>query len=118
MKAVERKLKKSHLAIIWLLVISLLLAAAYVTVIVIANRRASTGSSSAGTTITPIEGEGIYLNQLIAYPSVEESQITFIEIENKNGKFGVSRYPNDLGNYRMADVIGDMVGKIFERAEI
>ncbi len=27
-------------------------------------------------------------------------------------------HPNDLGNFRMADVIGDMVGKIFERAEI
>ena len=112
MKAVERKLKKSHLAIIWLLVISLLLAAAYVAVIVIANRRAGTGSSSAGNTITPIEGEGIYLNQLVAYPSIEEGQITFIEIENKNGKFGVSRYPNDLGNFLFHYYVDGQEGSI------
>ena len=99
MKAVERKLKKSHLAIIWLLVISLLLAAAYVAVIVIATKRQGSGSGSGGTTLTPIEGEGTYLNQIVAYPTIEESQITFIEIENKNGRFGVSRYPNDLGNF-------------------
>ena len=99
MKAVERKLNKTQLAIVWLLVISLLLAAAYVTVIVIANRKAGSGSSSNGTTLTPLEGESTYLNQLIAYPSVEEGNITFIELENKNGKFGVSRYPDDLGNF-------------------
>ena len=99
MKAVERKLKKSHLAIIWLLVISLLLAAAYVAVIVIATKRAGSSSSSGGSTLNPIEGEGTYLNQLVAYPTIEEAQITFIEIENKNGRFGVSRYPNDLGNF-------------------
>ena len=99
MKAVERKLNKTQLAIIWLLVISLLLAAAYVTVIVIVNKRAFGGTSSGTSNLTPLPGESTYLNQLIAYPTVEEGNITFIEVENKNGKFGVSRYPNDLGNF-------------------
>ena len=99
MKVVERKLNKTQLAIIWLLVISLLLAAAYVTVIVIVNKKATGGTSSGSTNLTPLPGESTYLNQLIAYPTIEESNITFIELENKNGRFGVSRYPNDLGNF-------------------
>ena len=99
MKAVERKLNKAQLAIIWLLIISLVLAIAYVGVIVAVNKLANKGQSSGGTTLTPLPGESTYLNQLIAYPTVEEGNITFIEIENKHGRFGVSRYPNDLGNF-------------------
>lgn len=99
MKAVERKINKAQLAIIWLLVISLLLAAAYVTVIVVVNKRAGNGMAQGAPAPKPLEGESTYLNQLIAYPSIEEAEITFIEIENKKGKFGVSRYPNDLGSF-------------------
>lgn len=112
MKAVERKLNKAQLAIIWLLVISLLLAAAYATVIIIVNKKAPSGSGSAKPTLTPLEGESTYLNQLIAYPSVEEGNITFIEMSNKNGRFGVSRYPDDLGNFLFHYYIDGQEGAI------
>ena len=46
-----------------------------------------------------LEGEGTYLNQMVAYPAIQESQMLFIEISNKTGRFGVSRYPNDRGNF-------------------
>ena len=112
MKAVERKLNKAQLAIIWLLVVSLLLAAAYATVIIIVNKKAPSGSGSAKPTLTPLEGESTYLNQLIAYPSVEEGNITFIEMSNKNGRFGVSRYPDDLGNFLFHYYIDGQEGAI------
>ena len=113
MKIVERKLNKAQLAIIWLLVASILLAAAYATVIVIANKRAqnSTGSS-AKPALTPMEGESLYLNQLVAYPTVQEGEITFIQIKNDYGTFGVSRYPNDLGNFLFHYYIDGQEGAI------
>lgn len=112
MKAVERKLNKAQLAIIWLLIISLVLAIAYVGVIVAVNKLANKGSSSGRPTLTPLPGESTYLNQLIAYPTVEEGNITFIEIENKKGRFGVSRYPNDLGNFLFHYYIDGQEGAI------
>ena len=100
MKAVERKkLNKAQLAIVWLLVISILFAAAYVTVIVIVNKRSTSGSNTTTPAITPLPGEGLYLNQLIAYPYIEEGNITFIEINGEKGRFGVSRYPDDRGHF-------------------
>ena len=114
MKAVERKLNKTQLAIIWLLVISLLLAAAYVTVILVAGKLAS-GAGSSTEPPTPLDGEAVYLNQLVAYPMVEETQMTFIEIENEKGKFGVSRYPDDLGyflfHYYLKDENGEYINE-------
>ena len=100
MKAVERKLNKAQLVTIWLLILSLVFAAAYVTLILVARKLASENTGS-GSTNTPeiMEGEGTYLNQLIAYPSIEESQITFLEVKNSKGKFGLSRYPDDLSSF-------------------
>ncbi len=98
MKAVERKLNKAQLATIWLLIISVLLAAAYVTVTVVIKKLQSDQSGSSGsTTLDLIEGESIYLGQRVAYPAISESQILFVDIEGENGKFGVSRYPDDQG---------------------
>ena len=100
MKAVERKLNKAQLVTIWLLILSLVFAAAYVTLILVARKLASENTGSSGTTTPEImEGEGTYLNQLIAYPSIEESQITFLEVKNSQGKFGLSRYPDDLSSF-------------------
>ena len=104
MKAVERKLNKAQLATIWLLVISLLLAAAYVTVIVIVNKIANDNQNSSGglTADDIIEGvEGTYLGQAIAYPALTEDQITNIEVSGPDNRFGISRYPNDLGSFRL-----------------
>ena len=100
MKAVERKLNKAQLVTIWLLIISLVLATAYITLILVARKLASSNSGSTGSNTPEImEGEGTYLNQLIAYPSIEEIQFTFLEVQNSKGKFGLSRYPDDLSSF-------------------
>ena len=100
MKAVERKLNKAQLATVWLLIISVLLTVAYVTVILVANYISSKNSGSNGIDLPkPMEGEDTYLNQLVAYPAIEESQITFLEVTNSKGKFGISRYPDDKGGF-------------------
>ena len=99
MKTVERKLNKRQLATVWLLIISVLLIAGYVVVMTVIKNRASNIANQNNVTLTPLEGEAVYLNQLVAYPPLEESQITFLEVSNKNGKFGVSRYPDDRGSF-------------------
>ena len=100
MKAVERKLNKAQVATIWLLIISVLLAAAWITVTVVVNKLASSqGNSSGSTKPETMEGESTYLNRLVAYPMIEEGQITYIEIKNKTGNFGLSRYPDDRGSF-------------------
>ena len=90
MKAVERKLNKAQKATVWLLIISLLLATCYVVFVVVIN---NLGNGNTPTTEKPdlIDGEATYLNQTVAYPNIKEEQMTFIEISNKDGKFGVSR---------------------------
>ena len=101
MKAVERKLNKAQLATIWLLIISLLLTGAYVISLVIVNKRAkeNTGSTTANAPLDIKDGEGVYLNTLIAYPRIKESEILFMEITGGGEKYGVSRYPDDNGSF-------------------
>ena len=99
MKAVERKLNKAQLATIWLLIISLFLVAAYITVIAVVNKLANNGGSQGSDKPEIMDGEGVYLNQPVAYPSIEEAEITFIEVKNPKGKFGLSRYPDDRGSF-------------------
>ena len=100
MKAVERKLNKAQIATIWLLIISVLLAAAWLTVSLVVKKLASGQGGSSGADKPEImEGESTYLNQLVAYPMIEEGEITYVEIKNKTGNFGLSRYPDDRGSF-------------------
>ena len=101
MKIVERKLNKAQIATIWLLIISVLLTAGIITAIAIANHLAKkqTNNSSGGNTLDIRPGESAYLNQRIAYPSIEEAEILFLEIENKSGRFGVSREEDETGDF-------------------
>jgi hypothetical protein len=99
-KAVERKLNKAQIATIWLLVISILLAAAWLTVSLVAKKLASGQGGQSGAGKPEImEGESTYLNQLVAYPMIEEGEITYVEVKNKTGNFGLSRYPDDRGSF-------------------
>ena len=101
MKVVERKLNKAQIATIWLLIISVLLTAGIITVVAIANYQAAnqTSKPSTGGKLDLKDGESTYLNQRVVYPAIEESQILFLEINNKDGKFGVSRYPDEKGKF-------------------
>jgi hypothetical protein len=100
-KVVERKLNKAQIATIWLLIISVLLTAGIITVVAIANyqKKNQTGTSSGGSSLDLKPGESTYLNQRVVYPSIEESEILFLEISNSDGKFGVSRYPDENGSF-------------------
>ena len=101
MKAVERKLNKAQIATIWLLIISVLLTAGIITVVAIANYKAKNQAStpSTGADLDLKDGESSYLNQRVVYEPIEESEILFLEISNKDDKFGVSRYPDDKGDF-------------------
>ena len=99
MKTVERKLNKAQIATICLLIISIVLTCAYFTVIAIANKLAEGSQGPSGTLPEIMEGEGTYLNQPVAYPAISESEITFIEVKNPSGTFGVSRYPDENGSF-------------------
>ena len=101
MKVVERKLNKAQIATIWLLIISVLLTAGIITVVAIANYQAKnqTNNSSTGGTLDLKPGESTYLNQRVVYPSIEESEILFLEINNQENRFGVSRYPDENGDF-------------------
>lgn len=101
MRAVERKLSKAQIATIWLLIISLVLAAACLTTVLVI-KKISENNKGNGQTVERPElkpGESTYLNQMIAYPWIEEGQILFVELKNKTGNFGLSRYPDDQGSF-------------------
>lgn len=100
MKVVNKKLNKAQLATICLLIASILFLAAYLTVSEISKRR----EESPSNTVKPgqielWEGESSYLNQPVAYPSVQENQILLLRVDGPEGKFDVFRYPNDQGSF-------------------
>ena len=99
MKKVERKLSKAQITTICLLVVSIILGAAYFTVSAILKNKSSGSTPSTRPSLDLLEGESSYLNQPVAYPSIEESDILAIEVNNPTGRFGVSRYPDDLGSF-------------------
>lgn len=103
MKKVERKLNKAQLITVWLLIASILLTGVYFVFIAIAKKKAASnsGTSSKPAIIDLMEGESLSsTNSPLAYPSVSESEITFIDISNakNNEKFGVIRQPDANGN--------------------
>ena len=111
MKAVNKKLNKSQIATICLLIISILLTVAYFVVSGIAKNRAKNNTNTqASTTQIAIRedlGESLYLNRPIAYPRVQESEMILIEITKDGEGYGVSRYPDDNGNFVFHTFDGD-----------
>ena len=102
MRSVEKKLSKSQIFTICLLIISILLTASYFVIDAIIQKRLEellNSSSGSTSNIEILDGESIYLNQPVAYPTIEESEILFLEVENSDGRFGVSRYPDEQGSF-------------------
>ncbi len=96
MKTVDKKLNKSQVAVISVLSASVILLVACIVLGIILPKLNK--NNTGGTDLPQIqEGESIYLNQPIAYPSLEENEILDIEIEGKSGAYGLTRYPNDDG---------------------
>ena len=99
MKVVNKKLNKSQLITIWLLVASVLLLAAYFVVSAISDKMAQNNSNKPSSTVDIKPGESSYLNQPIAYPSIQENQILLLQVNGPKGKFDLSRYPDDQGSF-------------------
>ena len=101
MKVVNKKLNKAQLATICLLIASIVFLGAYFTVGAIADNIASnqTGSSNTGNKLELWEGESTYLNQPVAYPSIQEKQMLVLRVDGPEGKFDISRYPDDQGSF-------------------
>ena len=102
MKVVNKKLKKAQLATICLLVASIVFLGAYFTVGAIAKNIASNqtgGSSSSNNKLELWEGESSYLNQPVAYPAIQEKQMLVLRVDGPEGKFDISRYPDDQGSF-------------------
>lgn len=112
MKKVERKLSKAQITTICLLIFSILLGGAYFTVSAIIKNRDTGSSSATKPTLDLLEGESSYLNQPVAYSMVEESNILAIEVKNPTGRFGVSRYPDDLGSFMFHYYVNGIEGVI------
>ena len=100
MKVVNKKLNRSQLVTICLLVASILLLAAYFTVSAIAKNMTSDSTETPNTGSFELqEGESSYLNQPVAYPAIQEKQILLLQIDGPEGKFDISRYPDDQGSF-------------------
>ncbi len=98
MKQIKRKLNNRQIATICLLIASILFLSAYVVIsVVIANIDNNNSGTDAPLDLLP--GESSYLNQPIAYPTVNESAMLTIEVNIKGDRYGVSRYPDDLGSF-------------------
>lgn len=104
----KRKLNKSQLITVWLLIISLLLAGAYITVSIVARKLAEKqNGSSNSSVITDVryeDGEVLSSSNIpLAYAAISEKNITDIHIEQYEGsniakeKFGVFREPDENG---------------------
>ena len=113
MKVVEKKkLNKTQITIICLIVATVLLFAGYLVVYKIASSR-NNGSSNNTTQLPTIqEGESLYLNRPVAYPTVEENRIVFIEVKNDSGQFRVTRYPDENGSFMLHYYTDDGEGSV------
>jgi hypothetical protein len=92
MKYVKRKTNKIHLAIALLISFAVLLALAVVLGLTLFKDDIQPESEKPEI----LEGEDIYYNMAIAYPVVEEKNITMIGVKNKNGAYDLVR-PDEGG---------------------
>ena len=100
MKTVEKKLNKSQIITICLLIASILLLASYFTVSAIAKKIADKNAANEGAQLPEIfEGESLYLNRPVAYPKIEEYEILHVNVKNADGEFGLTRSPDDQSSF-------------------
>lgn len=93
-ESIARSKKKMRMTLILLAVFIVLLAAAIIAAVIIDKKASEAGTTT--TTVPPeiIEGEGLYRNYAVAYPVVEDEDITRITVNNttlKDGYFTLYR---------------------------
>jgi len=81
--------------------IALLAVFAFLLVAVIAVNAIAAGLQTSEKPNPPdiLEGEDIYLNKPIAYPSIEEKNILSLLVINENGSFDLTRYPGEADEF-------------------
>ncbi len=100
MKKVDKKLNRSQIVTICVASAALLLLIACITVSIIVSNLGSDSTVSNETTDIMTElGESMYLNQCVAYEPIEEAEITAILVDNSNGRFSLTRAPDELGSF-------------------
>lgn len=112
-ESIARSKKKMRTTLILLGVFVILLAGAIIASVIIKNKMS--GSGSTGSSTTPpeiIEGEDIYRNNAIAYPLVDDKNITRITVNNSTLKDGYFTL------YRSEAVDNDFLFAYMEDGEI
>lgn len=99
MKTVSKTNKKAIIigsVLLFLLIVGITLIIVFSNV---DNGSEGGGGSSAGGQIQLLPGESSYLGVPVAYPRIPESQITYINVENKHGIFDMARWPDSSGSF-------------------
>ena len=111
-ESIARSKKKMRTALVLLGVFVLLLAGSIITSVVL-NSKVAGGTTTGGTTPPEIiDGEGIYRNNAVAYPVVEDKNITRITVNNSNLKDGYFTF------YRSEVVENDFLFAYMDDGEI
>ena len=82
-ESIARRKKKLRLTLILAGIIFLLVAAAIVIGVLIKNNETSGGQQSTEPPV-PIEGEEVYRGSLVAYPVIDDADITRVTVSNNN----------------------------------
>ncbi len=109
MKKIQNKSKLSAAKIATILAAVLVVAVAASLIIYFAAKDG--GPADEKEPPTPLEGEAVHYNYLIAYPTMEEKDIQYISVENDNGSFGMLR-PEKDGSFTL--FYRDESGKVHE----
>ncbi len=95
MKKVTKKLNKAQITAICLLIATIAILAIYLVIRVVIPKLAKDDAPKELPEVR--EYEALYLGRPVAYPTIEEKAMTFIEVNGPNGRFGMSR--DSIGNF-------------------
>ncbi len=85
-------------AVLAIALASALVVAVVLSLVIYFTANGDNGGSGESEPPIPLEGESLYIGQLIAYPRMEEKDILYISVENSKGSFGMVR-PDDNGDF-------------------
>lgn len=100
----KRKLTKKQLLLI--VTSSLLVLVTAATVLITTLVTGDHGTEEEKDPPEILEGEALYLNTAIAYPRVEESSISYILVQNSQGRFDLTR-TEELGSFWLGYDVGE-----------
>ena len=111
-ESIARGKKKMRTTLILVGVFALLLAGAIILSVVLGNKAADTGNNGPAPIPEIIDGEALYRNTAVAYPVVDDKNITRITVNNTNLKDGYFTF------YRSEAVDNDFLFAYMDDGEI